>query len=212
MTPAALTAFLYAGALSADLNTHHDAFAPATHFDDFNGHTGFVDSAETYATAIVQWLQARIAAQGFDDHPGVMEYELIEPLGGWLIVQSEVPSAQAVVARFAELYLAWIATTPEHLRTVALAGVMHQPEAEADKPADVERTLNTKNYEITLDLHGDHRGYFEHNTLGDERAGGLWYDENKNLTDYDGVAELPREVREALIADGFTSTEGCLDD
>jgi hypothetical protein len=48
--------------------------------------------------------------------------------------------------------------------------------------------------------------------LGDERAGGLWYDDKKNLHDYDGVYALPKEVCEALIADGFTSTEGCLDD
>lgn len=46
-------------------------------------------------------------------------------------------------------------------------------------------------------------GYFEHNELGDESGGGLWFD-GKNLIDYDGVFELPMKVIKALRAAGFS--------
>lgn len=40
-------------------------------------------------------------------------------------------------------------------------------------------------------------GYFEHNKLGEDQAGGLWFelDDGKlSLTDYDGVFSLPVQV------------------
>jgi len=46
-------------------------------------------------------------------------------------------------------------------------------------------------------------GYFEHNELGEDCGGGLWFDGN-NLTDYDGVFELPRTVADALVQAGYT--------
>lgn len=70
------------------------------------------------------------------------------------------------------------------------------------------RKIKTANFTIQLDR--PDRGYFEHDRRGDEHAGGLWFNGN-DLIDFDGVHELPKEVRDALIADGFTSTEGCLD-
>ena len=50
-------------------------------------------------------------------------------------------------------------------------------------------------------------GWFEDEEVGDENGGGLWFelmpDGRLELTDYDGVVELPRKVKAALIADGF---------
>lgn len=46
------------------------------------------------------------------------------------------------------------------------------------------------------------RGWFEHQKYGDECGGGLWF-EGKNLIDYDGTVELPKEVIEALRKLGF---------
>lgn len=45
--------------------------------------------------------------------------------------------------------------------------------------------------------------WFEHKELGDECAGCLWFDENKNLIDYDGVYWLPTEVIEKFTALGY---------
>ena len=50
-------------------------------------------------------------------------------------------------------------------------------------------------------------GYFEDDKVGDENGGGLWFellpDGRLELTDYDGVIELPAKVKTALIASGF---------
>ena len=48
-------------------------------------------------------------------------------------------------------------------------------------------------------------GWFEHNELGDDCGGGLWFEGNQ-LTDYDGVAVLPRRVAEALKKAGFDTS------
>jgi len=53
-------------------------------------------------------------------------------------------------------------------------------------------------------------GYFEHNHLGDECGGGLWFevtDNVKTLVDYDGVFALPREVTAALESAGIKVEE-----
>ena len=44
---------------------------------------------------------------------------------------------------------------------------------------------------------------FEHNGLGDEYAGGLWF-KGKNLVDYDGVYALPKEIQQWLINNDYT--------
>lgn len=46
------------------------------------------------------------------------------------------------------------------------------------------------------------RGYFEHKKWGDEYGGGLWF-EDKQLVDYDGVADLPDEVWDKLEESGY---------
>lgn len=195
------TAFLYAGALTPDQETDK--------FDAWEGHASFVQTCTDYAEAIETWL----VADGPQNHPGVYAYEVIEPLGAWLIGHDgPLPLDTATVLQeFQRRYLEWIKDTDEHGikptdRVVAHDGNVIQEGVKA-------RIITTENYTIELDLHGKReRGYFEHNLWGDERAGGLWYDENKDLFGYDGVFELPKEVREALIADGFTSTEGCFED
>jgi hypothetical protein len=57
--------------------------------------------------------------------------------------------------------------------------------------------LNDK-YTIKIDTHAKY-GYFEHNIFGEDRSGGLWFDDQNMLTDYDGVTELPKPVLYALI-------------
>ncbi len=58
--------------------------------------------------------------------------------------------------------------------------------------------ISTKDFEIKVDTTTGY-GYFEHNELGDECGGGLWFINNA-LTDYDGVYELPKQVEQALQA------------
>lgn len=60
-------------------------------------------------------------------------------------------------------------------------------------------------YEVRIDTSA-YYGYFEHDELGDELGGGLWFSYFDNgrlsLTDYDGVAVLPLSVCHALRALG----------
>lgn len=46
-------------------------------------------------------------------------------------------------------------------------------------------------------------GYFERNSNGS--GGGLWFDSNKELTDYDGVFELPAQVIAIIELLGFNA-------
>ena len=50
-------------------------------------------------------------------------------------------------------------------------------------------------------------GWFEDNILGDENGGGLWFDENMKLQDYDGVYFLPADVRNQLMKNNFITQE-----
>ncbi len=66
--------------------------------------------------------------------------------------------------------------------------------------------IGTQNYDIGIDPKSLY-GYFEHNELGDESGGGLWFDKNFQLIDYDGVFFLPSEVKNVLIQFGMISKE-----
>jgi hypothetical protein len=67
------------------------------------------------------------------------------------------------------------------------------------------KTLHTARFEVGI--HDDRKhGWFEHNELGDECGGGLWFDNDGALIDYDGVYELPSEVVQALATEGFDVT------
>lgn len=47
-------------------------------------------------------------------------------------------------------------------------------------------------------------GFFEHEDLGDECGGGLWFDTDKELLDYDGVFELNADVKTAITNLGYS--------
>lgn len=70
--------------------------------------------------------------------------------------------------------------------------------------------MGTQNYTIDIDSKAKY-GCFEHDTLGDESGGGLWFDKQFNLIDYDGVAVLPSEVKNMLIMFGMIDKE-CAND
>jgi len=62
--------------------------------------------------------------------------------------------------------------------------------------------LGTQNFTIGVDIKAKY-GYFEHDTLGDNCGGGLWFDKDLVLQDYDGVFELPSEVKNILVMFGM---------
>lgn len=69
--------------------------------------------------------------------------------------------------------------------------------------------LSTANFTIKISPSTDY-GYFEHNELGDQCGGGLWFAKAQvggrmicELYDYDGVEELPKEVATALLSNGY---------
>jgi len=71
---------------------------------------------------------------------------------------------------------------------------------------DFSIKLGSQNF--TIDIAPDDKyGYFEHNELGDECGGGLWFDDELKLTDYDGVFELPNEVKVTLYKFGYIRKE-----
>lgn len=60
----------------------------------------------------------------------------------------------------------------------------------------------TTNFTVEIFDEKPLRGYFEHNEFGDNCAGELLFEGN-DLTDYDGVFELPKEVIQAIRDLGF---------
>lgn len=68
--------------------------------------------------------------------------------------------------------------------------------------ADGTMKITTDNFTVEIFDETQLRGYFEHEEYGDEYGGGLWF-KGKNLVDYDGVFELPKEVIQALRDLGF---------
>lgn len=60
----------------------------------------------------------------------------------------------------------------------------------------------TRNYEVMVDPFNKY-GYFEHLIYGDARGGGLWFDSEDKLVDYDGVFFLPEQVINALLGFGY---------
>ena len=50
-------------------------------------------------------------------------------------------------------------------------------------------------------------GSFEHRLYGEELGGGLWFDEEGRLIDYDGVYELPTVVVDTLMSEDFIIQE-----
>jgi len=58
--------------------------------------------------------------------------------------------------------------------------------------------LGTQNFTVAIDSKEKY-GWFEHESLGDNCGGGLWFDKNFKLEDYDGVYDLPSEVKNILV-------------
>jgi len=69
------------------------------------------------------------------------------------------------------------------------------------------KTINTARFEVGIHdkVEGVIRiGWFEHNELGDEYGGTLWFEDDGTLYDYDGIGGyLPKEILDALEAEGF---------
>jgi len=58
--------------------------------------------------------------------------------------------------------------------------------------------MGTQNFTVVVDTKAKY-GWFEHDYHGDNCGGGLWFDENLKLEDYDGVYDLPSEVKNILV-------------
>jgi hypothetical protein len=102
---ASYTAFLYAGAIQSAAN-RAAVVDRSNLFDDWNGHTGFVWACAEYAEAIQKALDEREDKE--DAWPGVLEYEVLEPFGEWLLTEHETPpSIETVTTEFMTRFLAW---------------------------------------------------------------------------------------------------------
>jgi len=66
--------------------------------------------------------------------------------------------------------------------------------------------LSTNKFEIWINTETKY-GWFEDNIFGDENGGGLWFDEDMKLKDYDGVYFLPDHVRNQLMRNNFITQE-----
>jgi hypothetical protein len=66
--------------------------------------------------------------------------------------------------------------------------------------------LSTNRFTIQIDTNGKY-GWFEDKIYGDENGGGLWFDEDMKLKDYDGVYFLPNHVRNQLMKNNFITQE-----
>lgn len=99
---AEITAFLYAGALQHPAKGI--ANGKGADFEHWEGHTGFVMYCATYAEAIDKWLDAR----ELETHPGVLLYELIEPMGEWMIGLDAPLETTEMLEHFKTEFLHWI--------------------------------------------------------------------------------------------------------
>lgn len=63
-------------------------------------------------------------------------------------------------------------------------------------------TMKVTTNNFCIEILSPTKGYFEHETEGDNCAGELWF-EGKELIDYDGVFALPKEVVTALREYGW---------
>lgn len=73
----------------------------------------------------------------------------------------------------------------------------------SDNSYNFDKTTTVGKYEVKIDSQAQY-GYFEHETLGEDRGGSLWFS-NDELVDYDGpcVSGLPKDVVTAIESLGF---------
>jgi hypothetical protein len=103
MSTASFTAFIYAGAIQSPA-LHNDSSV----MDNWSGHVGFVAHVEEYAEVIAHWIDCRDPGE-FELWVGVIEYELFEPMGEWLLTLESPPTAQFVLEHFEIEYVQWLA-------------------------------------------------------------------------------------------------------
>jgi len=68
-----------------------------------------------------------------------------------------------------------------------------------------DKSVDVGKFTVEIDSKAAY-GYFEHHELGDDCGGGLWFTKNE-LTDYDGVFELPASVTCGIRELGFIVPE-----
>lgn len=76
-------------------------------------------------------------------------------------------------------------------------------------PYNNDIVFQAGHYTVGVDTARLH-GYFEHDILGDNSGGELWFarsGDRLELTDYDGVWALPREVVDGLKQHNFIVSE-----
>jgi len=66
--------------------------------------------------------------------------------------------------------------------------------------------LSTNKFEIWINTDARY-GWFEDKIFGDENGGGLWFDKDMQLEDYDGVYFLPNDVRNKLMRNNYITQE-----
>ncbi len=66
--------------------------------------------------------------------------------------------------------------------------------------------LSTNKFEIHVNTETRY-GWFEDKKIGDENGGGLWFDLDMKLQDYDGVYFLPTDVGNQLMKNNFITQE-----
>lgn len=73
----------------------------------------------------------------------------------------------------------------------------------SDNSYNFDKTVTVGKFQIQIDSKAQY-GYFEHEVLGEDRAGGLWFS-NDELVDYDGpcVSGLPDNVVKGIESLGF---------
>jgi len=102
-TIAQITAFIYAGALQHP--TKGVTGEDGADFEHWEGHRGFVTYCALYAMAINEWLEEERAD---DQVPGSILYELMEPMGEWMIGLDSPLQTHQALEHFKTEYLAWI--------------------------------------------------------------------------------------------------------
>ncbi len=65
-----------------------------------------------------------------------------------------------------------------------------------------DKSIESNRWLVEIDSSANY-GYFENNRNGN--GGGLWFDDNKCLIDYDGVFELSKEVIASIELLGFNA-------
>lgn len=108
----------------------------------------------------------------------------------------------------------WSVVLPRHMkgRTFTTGDIAWEFGDDMSESYNFNKKTQSGHYEVQVDTESQY-GYFEHDELGDESGGGLWFEQSAEkdtdgnfkleLMDYDGVSELPKSVIKALREMGF---------